>query len=438
MLSQEKNELLTRVGPGTPMGALLRRYWWPIATHDMVGRIPIKRRLLGEDLVLFRDAKGRLGLLQERCPHRRASLTLGCTEDDGLRCGYHGWLFDTSGQCIDQPGEPADSTFKDRIQATAYKVEEVGGLVFAYMGPDTEDNPAPPLPRYDLFVMADSWRDIAYAELPCNFLQIMENSVDPHHVEWLHGRYGSFLKELAGEPPLPVVTKKHVKVAYEVFEHGILKRRVLEGQTEEDEDWKVGHPLVFPGMLRVGSGGLATFQIRVPVDDTHTWHVWYQCYTPGGSVPEQPSIPTYEVPLTDEKGEWLRDYVDGQDITAWVTQGAIADRTQEHLGRSDLGVITLRRLFAEQIDLVADGEGDPICTYRDQDPNGQIDLPMEKNKFGSAEEFRAMWLSESSIRYSPIRREVFELFGDEPPADVVEGSTAPEPAAPEPAPVAQG
>ena len=418
MLSHEKNELLTRVGPGTPMGELLRRYWWPIATHDMVGRIPVKRRLLGEDLVLFRDAQGRLGLLQERCPHRRASLTLGCTEEQGLRCGYHGWLFDTSGQCLDQPGEPADSDFKDRIRATAYKVQELGGLVFAYLGPDTEESPAPPLPRYDLFVMADSWRDIAHAELPCNFLQIMENSVDPHHVEWLHGRYGSFLKELAGEPPLPVVTKKHVKVAFEVFEHGILKRRILEGQTEEDEDWKVGHPLVFPGMLRVGSGGLATFQIRVPIDDTHTWHVWYQCYTPGGAVPEQESIPVYEVPLKDEQGQWLRDYVDGQDITAWVTQGEIADRTEEHLGRSDLGVITLRRLFTEQIDVVADGQ-DPICTYRDQDPTGQIDLPMEKNKFGSAEEFRKMWLAESSIRYSPIRKEIFELFGDEAPADVV-------------------
>lgn len=171
-------------------------------------------------------------------------------------------------------------------------------------------------------------------------------------------------------------------------------------------------------MLRVGSGGLATFQIRVPIDDTHTWHVWYQCYTPGGAVPEQESIPVYEVPLKDEQGQWLRDYVDGQDITAWVTQGEIADRTQEHLGRSDLGVITLRRLFTEQIDVVADGQ-DPICTYRDQDPTGQIDLPMEKNKFGSAEEFRKMWLAESSIRYSPIRKEIFELFGDEAPADVV-------------------
>ena len=274
MLSQEKNERLTAVGPGTPMGNLLRRYWWPVATHDMAGRVPARRRLLGEDLVLFRDGSGQLGLLAEQCPHRRASLALGCTEQTGLRCGYHGWLFGPDGRCLEQPGELADSTFASRIRAVSYPVAELGGLIFAYLGPA----PAPLLPRYDLFVWPDVWRDIAHAELPCNFVQIMENSVDPYHVEWLHGRYGSFLRELAGEPAVQVVTKKHVKVAFEVFEHGILKRRVLEGQTEQDEDWKIGHPLVFPGMLRVGGGGIATFQIRVPVDDTHTWHVWYQAY----------------------------------------------------------------------------------------------------------------------------------------------------------------
>jgi 5,5'-dehydrodivanillate O-demethylase len=140
-------------------------------------------------------------------------------------------------------------------------------------------------------------------------------------------------------------------------------------------------------MLRVGSGGLATFQIRVPIDDTHTWHVWYQTYAPGGPVPPQESIPVYPVPLTDADGEWLRDYVDGQDIVAWVTQGDIADRTEEHLGTSDLGVITLRRLLLEQIDRVEDGL-DPICTYRDEETNQRIDLPMERDKFGSAAEFR--------------------------------------------------
>lgn len=410
MLSAEKNERLTRVGPGTPMGELLRRYWWPVATHDMATRVPVKRRLLGEDLVLFRDGSGTVGLLAEQCPHRRAALWLGCTEEEGLRCGYHGWRFSATGECLEQPGEPADSTFKNRIRATAYPVQELGGLVFAYLGP----LPAPELPRYDLFVWDDAWRDIGHAELPCNFVQIMENSVDPYHVEWLHGRYGSFLRELGGAAaPLPVVTKKHVKVAFEVFEHGILKRRVLEGHTEEDEDWKVGHPLVFPHMLRVGAAGLATFQIRVPIDDENTWHVWYQTYRPDGGAPPQSSIPVYEIPLVDERGEYLRDYVDGQDIVAWITQGRISDRTKEHLGRSDLGVIMLRKLYAEQMDAVARGE-DPMCTYRT--PHDVIDLPMERDKFGSAVEFRQLWTRESSVRYSPIRDEVLELFGDPVPA----------------------
>ena len=407
MLSQEKNERLTQVGPGTPMGNLLRRYWWPVATHDMAGRVPVRRRLLGEDLVLFRDASGRLGLLAEQCPHRRASLALGCTERMGLRCGYHGWLFDADGRCLEQPGEPADSTFAARIQATSYPVAELGGLIFAYLGPA----PPPLLPRYDLFVWPGVWRDIAHAELPCNFVQIMENSVDPYHVEWLHGRYGSFLKELAGEPPVQVVTRKHVKVAFEVFEHGILKRRLLEGQTERDEDWKTGHPLVFPHMLRVGGGGIATFQIRVPIDDTHTWHVWYQTYRFDSPAPPQASIPVYRVPLHDSHGEWLRDYVDGQDICAWVTQGCVADRTREHLGRSDLGVIMLRKLYFEQMERVEAGE-DPICVFRDPALNECIELPMEREKFGGAAAFRQMWLRESSIRYSPIRDEVLTRYGD--------------------------
>jgi 5,5'-dehydrodivanillate O-demethylase len=371
--------------------------------------VPVKRRLLGEDLVLYRDGSGTVGLLAEQCPHRRAALWLGCTEDVGLRCGYHGWRFDADGRCLEQPGEPADSTFKDRVRATAYPVRELGGLVFAYLGPQTPEQPVPELPRYDLFVWDDAWRDIGHAELPCNFVQIMENSVDPYHVEWLHGRYGSFLR---GES-LPVVTKKHVKVAFEVFEHGILKRRVLEGHTEEDDDWKVGHPLVFPHMLRVGAAGLATFQIRVPIDDENTWHVWYQTYRPDGGAPPQPEVPVYEVPLKDERGEWLRDYVDGQDIVAWITQGRISDRSREHLGRSDLGVILLRKLYAQQMERVARGE-DPLCTYRT--PHEVIDLPMERDKFGSAVEFRQLWTRESSIRYSPIRSEVLRLFGDPVPA----------------------
>ncbi|CAB4958717.1 MAG: Rieske 2Fe-2S domain-containing protein [Actinobacteria bacterium] len=417
MLKPELNRRLTQVGPGTPGGDLLRRYWWPIAPSVDVGPEPLERRLLGEDLVLFRTREGDVGLLERQCPHRSTSLGLGYVDQprtpeaagspSGLRCGYHGWLFGTDGRCLEQPGEPADSTFKDRIRAQSYRVQELGGLVFAYLGPE----PAPLLPRYDLFVWDDVWRDIGHAELPCNFLQIMENSVDPHHVEWLHGRYDAFLRELSGAPASEVLTKKHLKVAFDVFEHGILKRRVLEGQTEDDEDWKVGHPLVFPSMLRIGGGGLNFFQIRVPIDDENTWHVWYQTYQPGGSVPPQETVPAYEVPLYDSRGKLLRDYVDGQDITAWVTQGRITPREREHLGSSDVGVMALRRLFAEQIDRVAAGE-DPLCTYRDETTNQVITLPQEKEKFGGGDAFRREFLLHGQTRYSPILHDVLALFGD--------------------------
>jgi 5,5'-dehydrodivanillate O-demethylase len=409
MLSKEKNEQLTRVGPGTPMGELLRRYWWPIATASMLGPVPIKRRLLGEDLVLYRDKSGALGLLEERCPHRRASMVYGCVEEHGLRCGYHGWLFGNDGACLEQPPEPPHSTFKERIAAQAYQVEELGGLIFAYMGPA----PAPLLPRFDMYVWDDAWRDIGHAVVPSNWLQIMENSVDPHHVEWLHGYYATFINNLAGKPGPKTFSKRHVKVAFDQFEFGIIKRRVLEGSTEENDDWKIGHPMVFPNMLRVGGAGMYSFQIRVPMDDTHTWHVWYQAYRPEDRVvPPQGEIPTYEVPIYDDKGEVIVDYVDGQDIMAWMTQGPIADRSEEHLGTSDAGVIMLRRLFFENMEIVKNG-GDPMGTVRDP-ARRCINLPQERDKFGAADAFRREWLQIGQTRYSPLKERVEALFEGPP------------------------
>ena len=130
MLNAQENERLTRVGPGTPMGTLLRRYWYPVATSAELDDNPVKPvRLLGESLALFRDGQGRLGLVDERCPHRRVSLAYGIPEEDGLRCCYHGWMFDRAGRCLEMPGEPASSTFKDRIRITAYPVTELGGLI---------------------------------------------------------------------------------------------------------------------------------------------------------------------------------------------------------------------------------------------------------------------------------------------------------------------
>jgi 5,5'-dehydrodivanillate O-demethylase oxygenase subunit len=407
VLTAERNKQLTRVGTGTAMGNLLRRYWWPVAfTADLDGMGTKKVRLLGEDLVLFRDGKDRLGLLEEACQHRRASLVYGVCELDGLRCGYHGWLYDTQGRCLEQPGEPVDSTFKHRIRAKAYQAQEMGGLVWAYLGP----KPAPLLPRYDVFVWEGMLRDIGHAMIPVNFLQIMENAVDPHHVEWLHGRFFSYLKERKGVINARTFAKRHLKIGFDVFEHGIIKRRLLEGETEEDDDWRIGHPLVFPHMLRVGGSGYYQAQIRVPVDDTHTWHVWYNCFRPDGvSVPTQERIQSYEVAWRDEKGEHIVDFIDGQDIMAWVTQGEVADRSREHLGKSDMGVILLRRLFLEQIAKVERGE-DPLGVIRSEADNQVIVLPQEKNKFGAGVEFATEFVETGSVRYSPQKDLILSLY----------------------------
>jgi 5,5'-dehydrodivanillate O-demethylase oxygenase subunit len=144
MLSKEENEQLTHVGPGTPMGELLRRYWWPVAGSSELTEHPVKQvKILGESLVLYRDRKGRPGLVGDTCPHRRVAMIYGIPEEDGLRCAYHGWKFNRDGRCIEQPAEAPDSTYKDRLSIEAYPVEELGGMLFAYLGPQ----PAPLLPR---------------------------------------------------------------------------------------------------------------------------------------------------------------------------------------------------------------------------------------------------------------------------------------------------
>ena len=170
---------------------------------------------------------------------------------DGIRCGYHGWKFDFDGQCVEQPAErgrtPTSATRCGPGRPGAGDGRDGVGL-------RRSRSPAPELPRFDVFVM-DGVRDIGCADLPCNCLQIMENSVDPHHVEWLHGRYFEFLGETQGFEAPKSFQKKHVKVGFDEFEYGIIKRRVLEGHTEEDDDWAIGHPLVFPYGMRVGGRG---------------------------------------------------------------------------------------------------------------------------------------------------------------------------------------
>ena len=407
MLKQELNEQLTQVGPGTPMGELMRRYWYPVAFERELDEWPIKKvRLLGENFAMWKKPKGGYGIMQEHCPHRRASMVYGVVEEEGLRCGYHGWLFDGTGQCLDQPAEPEESTFAGRVKAFAGEAQAMGGMVWAYIGPQ----PAPELPRFDVYV-DPGFKDVGWTVLPCNWLQIMENSVDPHHVEWLHGRYFKFLGEQQGFLAPPGFQKKHLKVAFDEMDWGILKRRVLEGNSEDNDDWAVGHPLVFPYCMRVGGAGLEQMQIRVPIDDTHTWVAFYSSHQPPGmeTFPEQVYPVDYEFEWLDDKGEHIVDYIEGQDIMAWVTQGDINDRTAEHLGKSDIGVIMLRKMFREQMGLVAAGE-DPTVGFT-REKHDRVGLPCEKDKFGvDYTEFALSWISGGSGRYSPAMDQIKKLY----------------------------
>ena len=411
----EQNQRLTAIGPGTPAGELMRRYWHPIvAVSEMKGRWTMPVRLLGEDLVLFKDRRGRLGLIQRSCPHRRASLVQGIPTEDGIRCPYHGWEFGRDGQCLDQPNELDGRSFAERIKTPAYPVEELGGLLFAYLGPQ----PQPLLPRLDGFVAEGTIRMMGRAMLPANWLQIMENSLDPVHTEWLHGHSYEFVKEKEGVKV--AISTRHEKIDFNEFEFGMTKHRLLAGHPEDSDDWVIGHPVVFPNILSVGNGDEVSryysFQIRVPVDDTHTMHLWYNAYVPpaGVEVPEHllDGVTVYDVPYLDENGEYIMDNIDGQDMMAWVTQGPIADRTIENLGPSDKGVLAYRRMLMREIDKVEKGQ-DPMAVIRDPERNRRIDLPNERKKHHNSDGF-ASFLLRSHAYYSPIAHDVIRIFTSPP------------------------
>jgi 5,5'-dehydrodivanillate O-demethylase oxygenase subunit len=373
MLSREDNERLTRVGRGTPMGELMRRYWQPIAAQAELDEQPTKPvRLMGEDLVLYRDARGRYGLLDRHCAHRRADLCYGIVEDQGLRCHYHGWLFDGAGRCLEQPFEEVahpEARFKDKITLAAYPVEAKAGLLWAYLGPA----PAPLLPDWDLY-HERGYKQIVFAEIPCNWFQGQENSIDPIHFEWLHGNWGATLRGQDGRR-----VPGHVKIGFTEFDWGFVYRRVRQDTTEEDELWTVGRVCLWPNCLYTGK-----FEWRVPIDDERTLHVaWFNDPLPGTAPFEQPRIPYWQGPIVDPAtGRWITSHVMNQDFVAWAGQGVIADRTKEHLGESDRGIILFRRRMLEEAAVVARG-GDPKATIRDPAINVKIPLPRVRQGGGA-------------------------------------------------------
>ena len=382
MISKEDNERLTQIRAGTPVGDLLRRYWYPIAAVSELARHPTKFiKILGEELVLFQDRQGKLGLIGAYCAHRRANLVYGMPEADGLRCPYHGWKYDSTGKCVEQPFEETlNKCFKDRIQLANYAVEEVGGLIFAYLGPQ----PAPLVPRWDLLVEKDSWREIGYTLTPCNWVQAAENILDPVHVEWLHGVFRNYAAERTGRTDRIRKRIRHQKVAFDLGEYGIVKRRLLEGETEDVDDWKIGHWLVFPSTQK----GPDMLRFRVPVDETHTAQ-WYYSTHPleKGETQTPEAMPLYHMPSPEldwhgqPQFQFLDNEVDPQDNAIFISQGPVYDRTQELLGESDHGVVLYRHLIDNQIQLIAAGK-DPINTFRDPAKNICVELHTEsRDKF---------------------------------------------------------
>jgi 5,5'-dehydrodivanillate O-demethylase len=387
MLTPETNARLTQTGADTPTGQWLRRYWWPIGAVDDLEREPVQPvRLLGEDLTLFRDLAGNVGLIGERCAHRAISLAYGIPQENGLRCAYHGWTYNTAGKVVDMPFEPACLPLKVK----SYPTEVLGGIIWTYMGPQ----PMPLLPRWEALVRTDIARTITFKPLPCNWVQCMDNSMDPVHFEHLHGYYGDYYNR-KHHVDAQLHGVRHLKIEFDVFDYGIYKRRLIEGDPEDSDDWTTGHPVLFPYILCVGPGTNFSYQIRVPTDDTHTMHILYSCRPLKEGEAAQTVIPSKRDQVKyDALGLVDAPNVLPQDEMAWVGQGPVSDRTMEHLVTSDKGVILYHNLILENIEKVQRGE-DPLGVIRDPAKNEPfIALKRERgsNKMqhsGSQDTYRA-------------------------------------------------
>ncbi len=376
MLTAKQNRRLTQVGAGTPMGELLRRYWQPIAAAaDLYDKKVIPVRIMGEDLILYRDLQDRMGLVSNRCAHRLVDLKFGYVTEEGLRCPYHAWTYDGTGQCVAQPAEPEGSNFKNKIKIKAYPVHEMDGLIFAYMGP----LPVPLLPRWDRVrpsAKVKSFKLVHTRVVPCNWLQIAENGLDYSHSQWLHGAYYlHHLKETGvpeSDPQWKSVRaraeRKQVKLGFDRCEYGLISRVLLDGQSEDSESWRIGHLRVFPNTSCLAQSGSSMQNYAVPIDDEHTLHIWLEHYyfDPDLDVKKQEVIPHYELPWDrlDEHGNFLNNNVNDQDYMVFVAQDTILDRSQERLGQADVGIIKYVQMLQEQMKVVEDG-GEPMNVFHD-------------------------------------------------------------------------
>jgi phthalate 4,5-dioxygenase oxygenase subunit len=387
MISAEDNELLTRVGAGTAMGEMIRRFWMPALLSEEVadpGGTPRRVRLMGEDLVAFRNSEGRVGLLQEHCPHRGASLALGVNAEGGLRCLYHGWKYGVDGACTDIPTELPNSTLKTRVRARAYPVREAGGVVWAYLGSAEEQ---PPFPEFEWLSMPGT-HAIPFKVLEdCNYAQAVEGTIDSAHAGILHrespwGSEGKYPHERDLTPKLEV----------EFTPYGLRYGAVRQGGAGQSHV-RITH-VVAPFFTLIPPDGAGPRKHRrlanafVPRDDYSTWHIqWF-------FDPSQPVDKAFRI---EEGGHWLDDgfrklrnidnwYLQDremmktrnmsgitgiltQDHAVSETQGRILDRTKEHLGTSDAAVVAWRRQMLRAARALAQGGERPSMLAPDIDWN---------------------------------------------------------------------
>ena len=312
MLSAEQNDRITRVGPSTPAGELLRRYWQPAALVDeLSGNRPIKPvRLLGEDLVIFRDETGRCGLLGRACPHRGTDLTYGRLEDGGLRCAFHGWLFDVDGKCLQTPAEPEDSNLCRNIRHKAYPVVERSGILFAYMG----DGAPPEFPDFDCFVAPSSHTFAFKGMIDCNWLQSLEVGIDPAHTSFLHrffhdedpkAGYGKLFRDTSIDSAMPMTKimrefpRPRIEVEPTEFGFRILALR----QIDADNSHVRVTNLMFPNAFVIPmSREMTITQWHVPIDDKK--HYWYAIFTSFGAPVDKDEMRRQRLQLYE-----LPDYI---------------------------------------------------------------------------------------------------------------------------------
>jgi phthalate 4,5-dioxygenase len=375
MTTQSENEFLTRVGPGTPMGALMRQYWLPacLSSELAADGDPLRLMLLGEGLIAFRDSAGRIGVLDHRCPHRCASLFFGRNEEGGLRCVYHGWKFDADGNCLDMPNLPADQDFRQKIKATAYRAAERGGVVYVYMG---EREAAPPLPALEATLCPPDETELYCRQRECNWLQALEGDIDTSHFSFLHTGKLSVADVDPNHMERFQLTDRAPHYHARSTDWGTMYAAYRPAQPGHVY-YRFAH-FVMPFWTLFPNGPLTDNIIAqgwVPMDDTHTMAFtfsWKLRTQPLGVNSKGAPLPLLDrvdrtLPNTaDWFGRWRLRYnssndylidreaqrtlsysgiasVFAQDSAVTESMGAISDRTLEHLAPSDRMIVMTRR-----------------------------------------------------------------------------------------------